>query len=258
MTAKRDRSPSYPNIPLGTALDRLAAIENHFKRSPARPEKIGVAWGIKAKSYADRTAAALRYFGLIDYEMAENGRQIVISDEGRKYLRAQQDNLKLEVVKKAALRPTQIRKFWNLWGVDRPEDAACLDELVLTYRFSDRGAHNFLNVYTSTIDFAGLSDSDKVKDDEGGLGGDHEEESGDQLSENPPPLPPKQFEEIQMGERVLTTGLLSKSAGFRLLVNGKIGAKEITRLIAKLELDKEILSEQDLDDTRDHVGDQQT
>ena len=61
-----------------------------------------------------------------------------------------------------------------------------------------------------------------------------------------------------MGERELTTGLLSKSAGFRLIVNGKIGAKEIARLIAKLELDKEILSEQDLDDTRDHVGDQQT
>ena len=74
----------------------------------------------------------------------------------------------------------------------------------------------------------------------------------------PPPPPPKRITEIQMGERELTTGLLSKSAGFRLIVNGKIGAKEIDRLIAKLELDKEILSDPDADDTQDGLGDRQT
>lgn len=46
------------------------------------------------------------------------------------------------------------------------------------------------------------------------------------------------------GERELTTGLLSKDASFRLIVNGTIGVKEIERLIKKLELDKEILAEQ--------------
>ena len=47
------------------------------------------------------------------------------------------------------------------------------------------------------------------------------------------------------GERELTTGLLSKGgAGFRLIVSGRIGEKEIERLI-KLELDKEILADPD-------------
>jgi hypothetical protein len=45
------------------------------------------------------------------------------------------------------------------------------------------------------------------------------------------------------GERELTTGLLSKTASFRLIVSGDVGVKEIERLIAKLELDKEILAE---------------
>lgn len=45
------------------------------------------------------------------------------------------------------------------------------------------------------------------------------------------------------GERVLTTGLLAKEANFRLIVSGKIGVKEIERLIQKLEVDKEILAE---------------
>jgi len=47
------------------------------------------------------------------------------------------------------------------------------------------------------------------------------------------------------GERELTTGLLSKTASFRLIVSGDVGAKEIERLIAKLELDKEILADSD-------------
>jgi len=45
------------------------------------------------------------------------------------------------------------------------------------------------------------------------------------------------------GERELTTGLLSKDASFRLIVSGKVGEKEIERLIRKLEFDKEILAD---------------
>ncbi len=39
--------------------------------------------------------------------------------------------------------------------------------------------------------------------------------------------------------------MLSKDAGFRLLVTGAVGVTEIERLIRKLELDKEILADQD-------------
>jgi ribosomal protein L7Ae-like RNA K-turn-binding protein len=50
---------------------------------------------------------------------------------------------------------------------------------------------------------------------------------------------------VATGERELTTGLLSKSASFRLIVSGDVGVKEIERLIAKLQLDKEILADAD-------------
>ena len=51
-----------------------------------------------------------------------------------------------------------------------------------------------------------------------------------------------------MCERMWATGPLSRNSGFRLIVTGKIGAKEIARLIVKLELDKAILAEPDDDD----------
>ena len=245
-SGQRDRSPSYPIIPIGVALERLEAFEEHFKRSPARSGAVGGAWGIKANAYAGRTVAALKYYGLLDYEQSENGRQIVISDEGRTYLRAQQENIKQDVIRNAALRPPQIAKFWKMWGTERPADPVCLDELILKYGFSDKGASNFLKVYDSTIAFAGFANYDKEEGLDEQLGDvDEENNSADDIGEKLPPLPNNKKEKLQMGERELTTGLLSKEAGFRLVVTGKIGAKEIDRLIAKLELDKEILAESD-------------
>jgi hypothetical protein len=61
------------------------------------------------------------------------------------------------------------------------------------------------------------------------------------------PLPPVSKAKIPGGERELTTGILSKDANFRLIVSGPVGVKEIERLIAKLELDKEILATSDSD-----------
>jgi hypothetical protein len=37
---------------------------------------------------------------------------------------------------------------------------------------------------------------------------------------------------------------LSKGANFRLIVSGRVGVKEIERLIQKLQIDKEILADQ--------------
>ena len=166
-SGQRDRSPAYPVVPLETALTRLAEFETHFKRTPARPDKIGDAWSIKAKAYADRIAAALRYFGLLEYQESSAGgpRFVVVSDEGRKYLRAQQEEMRREIVKAAALRPKQIAKFWTEWGPARPADAAAIDQLALESGFSDAGARDFLKVYDATIAFARLSDSDKIDAD---------------------------------------------------------------------------------------------
>ena len=43
MVGQRHRSPAFPVVPLETALERLAEFEEHYKRSGARPEKVGEA-----------------------------------------------------------------------------------------------------------------------------------------------------------------------------------------------------------------------
>ena len=109
-------------------------------------------------SQADQTLAALRSFGLVDYVGAGKEREAVLSEDGRTYVRAQQDVIKQEILKRAALRPKRaIRKFWRIWGADRPPEPVCLDELHLKNGFSSKGAENFLKVYDATISYAGFS-----------------------------------------------------------------------------------------------------
>src|SRR5437868_1490345 len=130
--AKRDRSPNFPCVPLKTAVDRLIAFDKYFGRHAAPLGKVGLAWGQKENSdQAGQILSALRYYGLVDYQGSPPGRQAIISESGRTYLRAQQETTKQAVLRQAALRPRMIRKFWASWGTDRPPDPVSLEELTL-------------------------------------------------------------------------------------------------------------------------------
>ena len=172
----RDRSPSFPFIPLKTAIERLIAFETYFKRHPGPLDKAGLAWDMKPKSSQSfSTLAALKSFGLVGYQGAGTGRVAVIAEDGRTYLRAQQESIKQEVLKRCALRPKNIAKYWSKWGADRPPNPVCLDELIIDGAFSDSGAEAFLNVYDATIAYAGLTESDNA-----GTTDEHSDENGEE------------------------------------------------------------------------------
>lgn len=242
---KRDRSPAFPQVPLGEAVERLTAFEKYFGRHPASLDKAGLAWGVK--QFGD-ILASLRYFGFIEYQGTADARQVVLTDDGRNLLRAQQASVRQEILRKAALRPKEMAKFWPIWGADRPPDPVCIDELVIRNGFSDRGAPLFLHSYDATIVFAGLAHAARIDADSAGA----DDGNGEVADEDEPPakpavrkpLPVARGMAIMDEERELTTGLLSKEASFRLIVSGHIGVKEIERLIKKLEFDKEILTDE--------------
>src|SRR5690349_21589769 len=110
--AKRDRSPSFPFIPLRAAIERLAAFEEHHRRAGVPPDRVGPSWGMKTNtSQAQQTLAALRAYGLLEIQPTPEGRRVMVSEDGRVYLRAQQDSIKQEVLRRAAVRPKQIQKY---------------------------------------------------------------------------------------------------------------------------------------------------
>lgn len=244
MKGKRDRSPAFPQVPLDDAVERLAAFERYFGRHAASLDQAGLAWGLKQ---CGDILAALRYYGFIEYIGDSNARQVVLTEDGRNLLRAQQPSVRQDILRKAALRPKEIAKFWSIWGTDRPPDPVCIDELVLRNNFSERGAPLFLHSYDATIAFAGLAQADRIAADsvevEDGDDGrpEADEPPAKSAVRNPPPA--RRMATMD-NERELTTGLLSKDASFRLIVSGPVGVREIERLIKKLEFDKEILADE--------------
>jgi len=165
--APKERSPSFPFIPLAAAIQRMEQFEGYFGRHPAKAIQAGLAWGMKGfSSQAQQTLAALKSFGFVDYEGSGDARIAKLTDLARTYLRAQQDSVKAAAVKKAALQPKAIASFFAQWGADRPPDPVCLDTLILEHRYTEQAARLFLKVYDETIGYAGLADSDKS-----GLGG---------------------------------------------------------------------------------------
>jgi len=191
----------------------------------------------------------MKYFGLVDYEGSGPTRKILVTEDARNYLRAQQDEIKKGLLKIFALKPKEIAKFWTTWGKDRPFEAVCLDELVIKNGYNETYAPRFLKVYDDTIAYAGLSSSDKVEANEEDAEEDVENSNVIKYQQDKVKIPPAPLSQtgkwfaLMTGERVLQDGILSQNATYRIIVNGKVGPKEIDRLIKKLEVDKEILAE---------------
>lgn len=216
-----DRSPSFPVIPLKTSIKRLEQFENKFGRHPSPFKKAGLAWGMKEGSgQANRVLAALKAFDLLKYQGAGDSRTIAISENGRTYLRAQQDNIKKDVLKKAALKPKAIAKFWPEWGADRPVDEICLDDLVLTHGYNENAAPLFLRIYDQTIAYAGLSTHDKINE----LNNDPDSENGDSGNRvnDPPPPPPRGKIAPMEGERIVFTEENNPNQYVKLVVSGEV------------------------------------
>lgn len=226
---KRDRSPAFPQVPLGEAVDRLVSFEKHFTRHPAPLDKAGAAWGLKQ---CGDILASLRYFGFLEYTGPADARQVVITDEGRNLLRAQQELTKRGIIQRAALRPKEIAKFWPIWGSDRPPDEVCLDELVLRNGFSSRGAPLFLASYDATISFAGLSSTDKIASNSpAGTGaGDGAKATADEAEPSADPPPPPVNREpasqrriaIMDGERIVFTEEGQPNQYLKLIASGEV------------------------------------
>ena len=229
IAGQRDRSPSFPFIPLKLAVERLVKFEEHHKRAAVPPDRIGAAWGMKPNSsQAQQTLAALKAFGLLETRRLADGRSVCISEDGRTYLRAQQDSIKNDVLRRAGLRPKQIAIYWKDWGDERPNAAACRDELVLRGGFSEDGAEKFLRVYDETIAYAGLTDSDNVEPDlEEGLqepgAGEEEEDHYSQTPSARSTVPPAQGKvQVMEGERIVFTEESDPQRYIKIIASGDI------------------------------------
>lgn len=242
LKGQKDRSPAYPFISLKAAIERLTQLEAKFTRHPIPATKAGIAWDMKeASSQAAQTLAALKYFGLIDYQGAGPDRVAVLTDDARTYLRAQQDSVKKEVLRRVALKPKAISLKWESWGADRAPDPVCLDQLVLKDKFTQSAAETFLKVYDETVAYAGLGQSatiPPVKPE----AEDMQQSLQHELPINPP------AGQVAGGNDIKVT-----LNGARLQISANVDLKGAKRLLKALKANMALLEDEDDEDVLDEV-----
>jgi hypothetical protein len=253
------RGPTFPFIGLEKAVERLREFYAKAKHFEVRVSDAAADWGYAPKSSgAFQTVGALIAYGLLEDSGAGEARKIKVTVLGRRILEDERPGVREALLAEAALKPKLFAEFAELWAEGRPDDNHAISDLKFDHGFTDDSAPRFLRVFDDVIRFTNQRGSDKETEPAGERNGNGSGDLGDapldrKRSDKPPP-PIKKGIELMSGERELTTGLLSREASFRLIVQGRVGKKEIERLIQKLELDKEILSDDESNEIEEVIA----
>ena len=175
----RLRSPNYPGIDLGEAIEASQAVYQRFQRGEFTLEDAAKAWGYTSASGPVRVKlAALRQYGLID---GKKGGKPRLSRQALTFiLRNRASREYIDALKQSALAPPLIGEVHRLKG--GASDAAIREYLIMDRNFTDDGAQKFVDVYKATIRLASVDDDSIISR----LEEDEIEDDGD----TPPPPPP--------------------------------------------------------------------
>jgi hypothetical protein len=160
---KKDRSPSFPFIPLEKAIIRAEQLQEKHKNQPARLAVVGVTWGYGPKSSGLlQTAAALKQYGLVEDIGGGADRKLVLTDLARRILLDKRLGAREQALKEAALKPRLIAEYAPIWLGNELSPDHCLSELRLDRGFTEAAAESFLKVFNETADFANLQKDDSL------------------------------------------------------------------------------------------------
>lgn len=165
---KRERSPNYPAISLGPAVEKAKDLYRVEKAYLAPIDTILKHWGYRPKSGAGLVSvAALLKFGLLEDEGSGSNRKAKITELAQRIIRdAREESPDRErLLREAALLPGIHRELWDLYGGSLPSDSNLHHTLIFEYGFTDGGATEFIRQFKETITFARLNDD--TDDDEG-------------------------------------------------------------------------------------------
>lgn len=244
----------FPFIPLKQAIERTRILHKNGGNHPIPVAQAAQLWGYSEKASGWRqTIASLRYYRLIQAVGVKEARQIRLTEAARRYFLDERPEEHARLHAEFAIAPSALAALWEMWHADPPSDPVARSILKTQFHYPENAAAQLLSIYKANLAFAALATRSQDRAQDGsaaqmGTGITPTLEVAAAPSRgsgllNQPAARHEERARIMENERELTTGMLSKDANFRLIVSGKIGAKEIDRLIRKLEVDKEILAE---------------
>lgn len=162
---KPHRSPAYPIYNLEKALEYVATIYKHEKRTAVPVAVIADHCGTDIKSSKGlRLISALKQFGLVIEIGSGDDRQVKLSDRALDIVLAESEDSpeRLKAISDAALSPPTHRKVWDHFRGELPSDATLQSYLLRSLDFNDAYVKGFIKQFHATLAFAKVTKGDII------------------------------------------------------------------------------------------------
>ena len=185
VAAARTRSPNYPLVDLGKAIDRVTLLYKDNKQHEVPVVVARTLWGYKKSSAAgNQCVAALKAYGLLKVQGKGESRHVSVTDNARRIILDAPEGKAL--LKQAALGPAVHDQLWAKFGKSGlPDDAVIRHHLIFDKKFNEDVVEGLIGRFRSTIAFANLDSSDIISDgsdqQNGANGADQEPTVGDHV-----------------------------------------------------------------------------
>lgn len=148
------RSPNYPAIALGEAVQRVNLLWKKERRTAVPAEVAAKAIGYSGISGPSRTVlAALKKYGLVE----SDDQSVRVSELAISILHSPGDDTALEFFREAALRPELFRQLYMHYR--DASDEAIRSYLIAKLSFSDSGAEQAIKTFRATLATAKLDNT---------------------------------------------------------------------------------------------------
>ncbi|MEQ1812216.1 MAG: hypothetical protein ABL889_19970 [Terricaulis sp.] len=163
--AKQGRSPAYPSLALGDALEKAKdQFQAEGKYAIPMPSAFK-AWGYSDKSSGGReTRASLRYFGLITVEGEGESAKVKLTDDALRVILDERPDQteKKAIIKRLALNPTAHKKLWARFADGIKSDATAAHYLMFDEGYNKSAADALVGQFKQTAAYAGLYEPDSI------------------------------------------------------------------------------------------------
>ena len=241
--ARKGRSPNYPYIGLGEAIECAKKLFAKQKRAPVSPDIAINSWGFKKPTgSSNRYLSALRQYGLLEHP--EIGKDVRVSEMAITIIHgtsSEYDN----AVKKAALTPNIFSTLVDDYPDGFPDENGLKSALITKRKFSVDAAGRCVRSFMDTIHIAKLDPNKFATHEDEDLHAD--EDAGDTLSQ--PTETSDESKSVDPGEAPDSQQFswpLAKGVTAEIRIFGaKVTPLHLERLRKYLELAKDAFKDED-------------
>lgn len=159
--AEEEISARFPFISLEKSIGRAQSLyEGDRSGKPMAIPTAFELWGYSPKSSGGfQTISALKSYGLLEDEGANEDRRVKLTGNARRYFLDERDDVRRAMLMDFAMEPALFKWLWikDKWAEGIPADPVARSHLKIERSLNDQSARAALGIFKENLRFAGMA-----------------------------------------------------------------------------------------------------